>query len=79
MIAVLDEADEPLRTHVIYDCVVERLGEPKPTYGHVRDFLSHRSRGDRRLFERLGYGTYRLPRRKSVEVGFPRMFPSRLV
>lgn len=60
MIAVLEEAGGPVRTAVIYEQVVERLGEPKPTYRHVRDFLSHRSRGDDPLFARSGYGLYAL-------------------
>ena len=60
MIAVLAEAGGPLRTAVIYERVVARLGEPAPTYMHVKDFLSHRSRGDKQLFVREGYGRYRL-------------------
>ncbi len=61
MIAVLAESGGELRVGQIYQQVVLRLGEPAPSYDHVKDFLNHRSRGDRRLFVRLGYGVYRLP------------------
>lgn len=62
MIAVLAESGGELRVGQIYEQVARRLGAPVPSYDHVKDFLNHRSRGDRRLFVRLGYGMYRLPR-----------------
>lgn len=61
MIAVLAESGGEMRVGLIYEQVVLRLGEPTPSYQNVRDFLNHRSRGDRQLFVRLGYGVYRLP------------------
>jgi hypothetical protein len=57
MIAVLAEAGGELRVGQIY----QQVGEPVPSYDHVKDFLNHRSRGEKRLFARLGYGIYRLP------------------
>jgi hypothetical protein len=60
IIAVLAEEDGPLRVAEIYDRVVARLGEPPPSYLHGKDSLSHRSRGLEPLYERLGYGLYRL-------------------
>jgi hypothetical protein len=61
MIAVLAEAGKPLRVSVIHERVVQKLGEPV-TYGHVKDFLSVRSRGleEKRLFAKAGSGRYLL-------------------
>lgn len=59
MIAVLGEEGDPLRVADIYARVQTRLEGPV-SYQHVKDFLNHRSRGDRRLFERHGYGRYGL-------------------
>jgi hypothetical protein len=53
-VAVLAENGGELRVAQIYEQVAERLGEPAPSYDHVKDFLNHRSRGDRQLFVRLG-------------------------
>lgn len=59
MIAVLAEGGE-LRVKDVYERVVEVLGDPAPSYDHVGGFLNYRSRGDRRLFVRVGFGRYRL-------------------
>ncbi len=59
MIAVLREEGEFLRVAEIYRRVEQRLDGPV-SYQHVRDFLNHRSRGEKQLFERQGYGLYRL-------------------
>ena len=59
MIAVLSEEGGPLRVAEIYERVDQRLAGPV-RYEHVKDSLSHRSRGEKQLFERLGHGLYRL-------------------
>ena len=59
MIAVLSEEGDFLRVAEIYERVGQRLEEPA-TYQHVKDFLNHRSRGEKPLFERQGYGRYRI-------------------
>jgi hypothetical protein len=58
MVAVLREEGDFLRVAEIYARVEQRLGRPVG-YEHVRDFLNHRSRGKKQLFEREGYGMYR--------------------
>jgi hypothetical protein len=60
MVAVLAESGSELHVAQIYEQVVERLGVPAPSYDHVKDFLNHRSRGERPLFVREGFGRYRL-------------------
>jgi len=59
MIAVLREEGGPLKTAEIYDRVGQKLEAPIG-YQHVKNFLNHRSRGERQLFERVGFGRYRL-------------------
>lgn len=59
MIDVLRDEGDFLRVAVIYERVQQRLEQPT-TYQHVRDFLNHRSRGEKQLFEREGYGRYRI-------------------
>lgn len=59
MIAVLSEQDESLRVAEIYERVQQKLEGPV-SYQHLKDFLSHRSRGEKQLFEREGWGRYRL-------------------
>jgi hypothetical protein len=39
---------------------IERRLSGLVTYGYVRDFLNLRSHGKKQLFEREGYGRYRL-------------------
>jgi hypothetical protein len=64
IVAVLAEEGGPLRVAEIYERVVARLDEPPPSYLHVKDSLSHRSRGSEPLYERLGYGLYQLDSRR---------------
>ena len=59
MVVVLREEGDYLKVAEIYDRVEQKLGR-SVGYEHVRDFLNHRSRGEKQLFERQGYGMYRL-------------------
>jgi hypothetical protein len=59
MIAVLREEGGFLRVSQIHRRVEQGL-DGQVIYAYVRDFLNHRSRGEKQLFERRGYGWYRL-------------------
>jgi hypothetical protein len=59
MIAVLREEGDWLPVAEIYRRVNQRL-DGQVSYSHVRDYLNHRSRGEKKLFERKGHGLYGL-------------------
>jgi hypothetical protein len=59
MVALLREEGDCLRVAEIHQRVEQRLDGPV-SYSHVRDYLNHRSRGEKQLFERNGHGLYGL-------------------
>ena len=59
MIAVLREGGDYIRVADIHARVEQKLECPV-SYQHVKDVLSNRSRNEKQLFERKGYGLYRL-------------------
>lgn len=70
MIAVLAEENEFLKVAVIYERARQKLEGPV-TYGYVRDFLNSRTRTKTPLFERGGWGFYRL----HPELDLSRLWP----
>jgi hypothetical protein len=76
MVAVLRDEGDYLRVAEIYRRVEQRLDGPV-SYQHVKDFLNLRSRGEKQLFERKGYGLYRLWASDADGVGPSHMPPKK--
>jgi hypothetical protein len=68
MIAVLREEGECLPVAEIYRRVEQRV-DGAVSYSHVRDYLNHRSRGEKPLFERTRHGVYGLVPAEGVNAG----------